>query len=60
MNYYGWDGKDDSQVASKLLGALIALRCGIDKNLLMEMNDSGLSFNEIADYLDKVASNKSC
>jgi hypothetical protein len=61
MNYYGWDGKDDSQAASKLLGALIALRCaGIDKNLLIEMNDSGLSFNEIADYLDKVASNKSC
>jgi hypothetical protein len=27
MSYYGWNGKDDSQAASKLLGALIALRC---------------------------------
>ncbi|MGA9319396.1 MAG: hypothetical protein WBV84_15195 [Nitrososphaeraceae archaeon] len=34
-------------------GALIALRqSGIDKNLLIEMNDSGFSFDEIADYLD--------
>jgi hypothetical protein len=54
MSYYGWDGQDDSQVTSKLLGTLIALRyAGIDKNLLIEMNDSGLSFDAIADYLDK-------
>jgi hypothetical protein len=54
MSYYGWDGQDDSQAASKLLGTLIALRCaGIDKNLLIEMNDSGMSFNEIADCLDR-------
>jgi hypothetical protein len=54
MSYYGWDGQDDSQVTSKLLGTLIALRyAGIDKNLLIEMNDSGLSFDTIADYLDK-------
>jgi hypothetical protein len=55
MSYYGWNGKDDSQAASKLLGTLIALRCaGVDKNLLIEMNDSGYSFNEIANYLDKI------
>ena len=54
MSYYGWNGKDDSQAASKLLGTLIALRCaGIDKNSLIDMNDSGMSFDEIADYLDK-------
>jgi hypothetical protein len=55
MSYYGWNGKDDSQAASKLLGTLIALRCaGVDKNLLIEMNDSGYSFNEIANYLDRI------
>jgi hypothetical protein len=31
---------DDSQASGKLLGALIVLRyAGIDKNLLIEMND---------------------
>jgi hypothetical protein len=59
MSYYGWNGKDDFQATSKLLGTLIALRCaGVDKNLLIEMNDSGLSFNEIADYLDKIGGSK--
>ena len=53
MSYYGWNGKDDSHAATKLLGTLIALRyAGIDKNLLIELNDSGRSFDEIADYLD--------
>jgi hypothetical protein len=38
MSYYGWDGKDDLQASSKLLGTLIALRsAGIDRNLLIEM-----------------------
>ena len=55
MSYYGWNGKDDSQAASKLLGTLIALRsAGIDKNLLIEMNDSGFTFVEIADYIDQI------
>jgi hypothetical protein len=59
MSYYGWNGKDDSQAASKLLGTLIALRyAGIDKNLLIELNDSSLSFDEIADYLDKIGGSK--
>jgi hypothetical protein len=57
MSYYGWNGKDDSLAASKLLGTLIALRCaGIDKNSLIDMNDSGVPFDEIADYLDKFGS----
>ena len=55
MSYFGWNGKDDSDAASKLLGALIALRhAGIDRNLLIEMNDSGFTFAEIADYLDRI------
>jgi hypothetical protein len=59
MSYYGWNGQDDSESATKLLGTLIALRyAGIDKNLLTELNDSGLSFDEIADYLDKIDGSK--
>jgi hypothetical protein len=52
-SYYGWNGQGDSQ-AAKLLNALIALRyAGIDRNLLIEMNDSGFTFNKIAVYLDR-------
>jgi protein involved in sex pheromone biosynthesis len=52
MSYYGWDGKDDSHIATKLVGALIALRyVGIDKNLIIQLNDSDGTFDEIADYL---------
>ena len=37
-----------------ILGTLIALRsAGIDRNLLIEMNDSGFTFDEIADYVDQ-------
>ena len=54
MSYYGWNGKDDSQVTRKLLSILIALSyADIDKNLLAELNDSGVPFVEIADHLDK-------
>ena len=54
MSYYGWNGKDDSRAGGKLLGALITLRyTGIDKNLIIRLNDSGSTFDEIGDYLDK-------
>ena len=44
MSYFGWNGKDKIQADKKLLGALIALRSnGVDKNLLIELNDSGRS-----------------
>jgi hypothetical protein len=54
MSYYSWNGKDDSQASGKLLAALIALRhAGIDKNLLIDLNDPGFTFHEIADYLER-------
>jgi len=59
MSYYGWNGKDVSQASRKLLGTLIALIAlrytEIDRNLPIEMNDSGYTFDEIADYLDRVS-----
>ena len=60
MSYFGCNGQDDFQASSKLLGTLIALRfAGVDRNLLIEMNDSGFTFDEIADYIDKVVNGKS-
>ncbi|HEX6671001.1 MAG TPA: hypothetical protein VF084_02125 [Nitrososphaeraceae archaeon] len=54
MSYYGWDGKCITNAERKLYAALVALRrAGINKELLIELNDSGASFNDIADYLDK-------
>lgn len=53
MSYYGWDGKCINNAERRLYAALIALRrAGISKELLIELNDSGATFDQIADYLD--------
>ena len=55
MSYYGWDGEVDSRASRKLLRAFIALtNAGLNKDLVIQLNDSGISFNEIADYLDQL------
>jgi hypothetical protein len=55
MSYYGWDGIDDSDAAKLLLAASIQLKhANIDEGLLIDLNDSGYTFDEIADYLDRV------
>jgi hypothetical protein len=54
MSYYGWDGKDWTGASSKLFAALFALRhAGISTDLIINLNDSGVAFDEIADYLDR-------
>jgi hypothetical protein len=54
MSYYGWDGKCINNAERRLYAALVALRqAGISKELLIELNDSGASFDQIADYLDR-------
>ena len=54
MSYFGWDGKDDSQAAGKLLAATNALReAGVSQCSIIEFNDSGFTFDEIADYIDR-------
>ena len=54
MSYYGWDGKCITNAERRLYAAQVALRrAGISKELLIELNDSGASFDDIADYLDK-------
>ena len=53
MSFYGWDGEVDSRASKKLLRAFIALsKAGLNKDLVIQLNDSGMSFDEIADYLD--------
>ena len=54
MSYFGWNGKEDTHAASRLLDASITLRhVGISTSLVIRLNDSGMSFDEIADYLDE-------
>jgi hypothetical protein len=54
MSYFGWDGKDDFDTARILVAALGELKhAGIDEDLLINLNDSGHTFDEIADYLDR-------
>ena len=53
MSYFGWNGKDDIRASRKLLSAFIALtQAGVSKDLVVQLNDSGMSFDEIAEYLE--------
>ena len=55
MSYYGWNGKDEPGSARRLLATLFELKHNdIDEGLLMDLNDSGYTFDEIADFLDRV------
>ena len=54
MSYYGWDGKCITNAERRLYAPLVALsQAGMSKELLIELNDSGATFDEIADYLDR-------
>ena len=54
MSYFGWNGKDDSEAGKKLMDVLNELaQAGISKNFVLQLNDSGISFEKIADYTDQ-------
>jgi hypothetical protein len=54
MSYYGWDGKESAFASSELLAALFALsHARISTDLITDLNDSGMSFDEIANFLDR-------
>jgi hypothetical protein len=54
MSYYGWDGKESAFKLRKLFAALFALRhAGVTVDLVIDLNDSGMTFDEIADFLDR-------
>ena len=53
-DYFGWDGTDDFDTVKVLFAAMGKLkRAGIDEELLMELKDLGMTFDKIADYLDR-------
>jgi hypothetical protein len=55
MSYYGWNGKDDFEAAGKLLNLSNALKqASVKRDFVVHLNDSGLTFDEIDDNLDKV------
>jgi hypothetical protein len=55
VSYYGWDGIDNSDAAKQLLAESIQLKhANIDEGLLIDLNDSGYTFDEIADHLERV------
>jgi hypothetical protein len=54
MSFHGWNGRDEPGSTKKLLAAFDELKHSrIDEDLLIELNDSGMTFDEIADYLDR-------
>jgi hypothetical protein len=54
MSYYGWDGREDFDAVNNLLDASDKLNhADIDYSLLKDLNDSGFTFKEIANYLDR-------
>jgi hypothetical protein len=54
MSYFGLDGRVDTKTANNLLATSNILKhAGIDGDLVIDLNDSGLTFDEIADYLDR-------
>lgn len=55
MSYYGWDGRYDSDATGQISAAFVRLKNkDIDEGLLIDLNDSGYTFDEIANYLDIV------
>ncbi len=55
MSYFGWNGTDDFDTAKVLFVEMGKLKsAGIDEDLLINLNDSGYSFDKIADYLDRI------
>ena len=56
LSYFGWDGEPDCDLTPSIKAALPALaKTGLyDEFSIIELNDAGWSFDEIADYLDSL------
>jgi hypothetical protein len=52
LSYFGWDGNPNSDITMSVQAALA--KTGLhDDFFMIDLNDSGMTFDEIADYLDK-------
>jgi tRNA(His) 5'-end guanylyltransferase len=61
LSYYGWDGKLNSLFdasASSRATRQALKNVGINRSCIMDQNDSGYTFDEIADYLERVVNNR--
>ena len=60
LSYFGWDGKLDSDITTSLQAALPTLsNAGLrDDFYIIELNDSGMTFDEIADSLDRISNSR--
>jgi hypothetical protein len=58
LSYFGWDARLDSDITTNSQAALPTLaNAGLLHDFsIIEMNDSGMTFDEIADYLDRANS----
>jgi hypothetical protein len=58
-SYFGWDGRPGSDMTMSIKAALPTLaKTGLrDEFSIIELNDSGWSFDEIADYIDRIGNN---
>ncbi|MGH9974875.1 MAG: hypothetical protein ACRD8Z_03435 [Nitrososphaeraceae archaeon] len=55
MSYYGWNGCDFFDIARSLICTLYLLNnAGVKIDFIAQLNDSGKTFDEIADFLEKV------
>ena len=55
MSYYGWNGRDFFGIARSLIYTLKLLKnAGVQIGFIAQLNDSGKTFDQIADFLDKV------
>ena len=59
-SYFGWDGRPDSDMTMSIKAALptLAKTSLGDEFSIIELNDRGWSFDEIADYIDRIGNNR--
>jgi hypothetical protein len=56
LSYFGWDGNPDSDITMSVQAALA--KTGLhDDFFMIDLNDSGMTFDEMADYLDRISNN---
>jgi hypothetical protein len=61
-SYFGWDGRPDSDMTMSIKAAPYPpyppSKTGLgDDFSIIELNDTGWSFDEIADYIDRIGNN---
>ena len=57
LSYFGWDGNPDSDITMSVQAALA--KTGLhDDFFMIDLNDSGMTFDEMADYLDRIGNSR--